>query len=376
MTVEFQRAFIAKNEIEYVQSYLSSDRKAVAETLIDTCKESLSALLDTSLVHLTSSCTASLEIACLLSGIDVGDEVILPSYTFSSTANAVALRGATPVFVDIKPSTLNIDEALVEQAITKRTKAIIAVHYAGMSCNMNVLSRIAREHNLLLIEDAAQGLGTTYFGQPLGTLGDFGAISFHQTKNVHCGEGGAFIARDLDMYEKAAHIIEKGTNRLDLIKGKVSKYHWVRLGSSYVLSEMQTALLAAQLEAALQITTQREQIWHCYHEGLHRLAHLEKIKQPSIEPGSTVNGHIYYVLIDSHYSCQNVQQSLAQQGVSAYTHYEPLHLSPAGQDCGRSSGTLTVTEDISKRLLRLPLWPEMNDDDVHFVITCLENSLN
>ena len=375
MNIEFQKQFIAKNELKYINEYLQFDRKIASKKFHAKCEKSLHTFLKTPQVYLTSSCTASLEVACLLAGFKTDDEVIVPSYTFSSTANAIALRGAVPVFVDVKSSTLNLNEDLVEQAITKKTKAIIAVHYAGISCNMNALKRLAKKYNLLLIEDAAQGLGASYFGKPLGTIGDFGAISFHQTKNIHCGEGGAFIFQDKDNTGIAAQIIEKGTNRLDMIKGEVAKYQWLRLGSSYVLSELQTALLAAQLEDTLEVTSKRRNIWQDYFERLNKLAVSGKLTLPSIEPGSTINGHIFYILVDKHYCRETIVRNLARNGVHAQTHYEPLHLSPAGQNFGRLSGALCVSEELSKRLLRLPLWPEMKQNDLDFVVESLETCL-
>jgi dTDP-4-amino-4,6-dideoxygalactose transaminase len=371
LEIAFNQHHIAENEAEYVQHYLSSNRARAAYESDNICSKLLTQNLKTDRHHLTSSCTASLEISCLLAGIGPGDEVILPSHTFSSTANAIALRGAVPVFVDVKPSTLNIDETLIEQAITSKTKAIIAVHYAGIACNMNVITEIAERHQLFVIEDAAQAIGVDYFGAPLGTIGDFGAISFHHTKNIHCGEGGAFIARDPEMYRRAAYTIEKGANRLDFIEGRVSKYHWVSLGSSYVLSDLQKALLAAQLEDTESINTRRAQIWQEYQSQLEVLSAKGYFSRPTIEAGSSSNGHIYYILVEAPFSRLNVQSKLAQQGISSLTHYEPLHLSPAGQNYGRVAGSLAVTEDICQRLLRLPLWPDMTQKQIDHIIRAL-----
>lgn len=371
LEIAFNKHYTAKNEAKYVQHYLSANRSGAAYKSDNICSKLLTQNLKTDNYHLTSSCTASLEISCLLAGIGPGDEVILPSYTFSSTANAIALRGAVPVFVDVKPSTLNIDETLIEQAITSRTKAIIAVHYAGIACNMNAITEIAERHQLFVIEDAAQAIGVDYFGKPLGTIGDFGAISFHHTKNVHCGEGGAFIARDPELYRRAAYIIEKGTNRIDLIEGSISKYHWVSLGSSYVLSDLQQALLAAQLEDANIVNARRAQIWQQYHSQLEALSTKGYLRRPTIETGSSFNGHIYYILVEAPFSCLAIQAKLAQQGISAFTHYEPLHLSPAGQKYGRASGHLFVTENTYQRLLRLPLWPDMSQHQIDYIIAAL-----
>lgn len=372
--IAFNQHYTAENEAEYVQHYLSANRSLAAHESNNICSRLLTQILKTDNYHLTSSCTASLEISCLLAGIGPGDEVILPSYTFSSTANAIALRGAVPVFVDVKPSTLNIDETLIEQAITSRTKAIIAVHYAGIACNMNVITEIAERHQLFIIEDAAQAIGVDYFGVPVGTIGDFGAISFHNTKNVHCGEGGAFIARDPEMYKLAAYSIEKGTNRHDLIKGHVSKYHWVSLGSSYVLSDLQKALLAAQLEDSDTINERRAKIWQQYHTELEPLSTNGYIRRPTIEAGSSINGHIYYILVEAPFSRHTIQAKLAEKGISTFTHYEPLHLSPAGQKYGRTSGHLSVTENTCQRLLRLPIWPEMSQHQIDYIVAALAMS--
>lgn len=369
--VNFNKSYTSKNEREYVNRFMSYTKDGERDALEQRCLERLKTQLQNPFLCLTSSGTASLEITCLLSNISAGDEVILPSYTFSSTANCVALRGGVPVFVDIKPSTLNIDENLVEAAITSKTRAIIVVHYAGIACNMKALLKIAKAHKLVLIEDAAQAFGSCYEGQALGTIGDFGAISFHKTKNVQCGEGGLVISSCQTTQNEASYAIEKGTNRIDKISGKVSKYQWVRLGSSYVLSDIQLALLAGQLEDKDFVTWKRIQIWEAYQNEFKSLENEGLIQRPVIEPGSTINGHIYYIILDERFERQKIQEKLFEKGVVLQTHYEPLHLAPAGLKHGRKSSNLNITEDYAKRLLRLPIWPDMSAQQIRTVIGLL-----
>lgn len=366
---------ISKNEKEYLRIYQGMNR-TFSECKFDTiCETVLNEHFKTPNYHLTNSGTASLEIACLLIDLKPGDEVIIPSFTFSSTANALVLRGAVPVFVDVKPDTLNLDETLVVKAITRKTKAIIAVHYAGIACNMRELTSIAKNYGLCLIEDAAQAFGSYYFGKPLGTLADFGAISFHHTKNIHCEEGGLFFCKNSNYQKQAAHVIEKGTNRTDLIQGKVTKYHWERLGSSYVLSTLQKAILASQLEEAEFITKSRKNIWNQYNQKLEKLEAEGLISRPKIEPGSTVNGHIFYIILNKDISREKVINQLNCKKIIATSHYEPLHKSPAGKKYGRNSGNLKITDRYSKQLLRLPIFTGMSVSNINYVIAALEDLL-
>lgn len=374
-SVSFSRPYIASNEERFLLEYLHSRSEPDATNFEAYCKHQLSDLLDTKFVHLTSSGTAALEVSSLLCEIQPGDEVIMPSFTFTSTANAIVLRGGVPVFVDVTPGTLNIDEGKVRQAITSKTKAMVAVHYAGTACNMNALLGLARAHNLWLIEDAAQALGSTYNGVPLGTLGDFGAISFHNTKNIHCGEGGAFISRDIGHHKSAGQIIEKGTNRMDFIEGSVSKYNWLTVGSSFVLSELQQSVLAAQLEELSLVTAKRVDIWNRYHAALVELEDDGLLFRPQKEPYSTNNGHIYFIRLQSKSERDAVQKCLMDIGIRTTTHYEPLHLSPAGKRYGRIFGDVTVTEVASQCLLRLPIWPNMSDQQVDLVVRGLKDSI-
>ena len=373
--ITFNQRFLARNEANYVGQYITSSETGEIEKFEKKSLSMIANKLKSSFVHLTSSCTAALEVSSILSEIEAGDEVIMPSFTFSSTANAVALRGGVPVFVDIKPDTLNIDERKINLAITSKTKAIVVVHYAGLACNMNAIIKLAKDNGLIVIEDAAQAIGSYYNGMPLGTIGDFGAISFHKTKNIQCGEGGLFISSNKKYHNRAAHIIEKGTNRLEKINGSIDKYEWVSLGSSYVLSDIQIASLAAQLLDEEQVTSLRVARWKQYHLGLEELESDGLITRPSIEPGSSVNGHIYYVLISKTHIREHVSEYLLLKGISACSHYEPLHLAPAGRRYGRTPFELNVTEDIAPRLLRLPIWPSMTSIQVQRVITKLVSAL-
>lgn len=305
---------------------------------------------------LTHSCTAALEMAAILADIQPGDEVIMPSYTFVSTANAFVLRGGVPVFIDIKPDTLNIDETKIEAAITPKTKAIVPVHYAGVGCEMNVIMDIAKRHHLLVIEDAAQGVFAKYKGQTLGTIGHMGCYSFHETKNVISGEGGALLINDERFAERAEIIREKGTNRSQFFRGQVDKYTWVDLGSSYLPGEIIAAFLWAQLENAGEITQRRLAIWDKYHQGLHALERHGSLRRPITPRECNHNAHMYYIILQSLEARTELISKMKAQDIHPVFHYVPLHNSPAGLKYGRSSGELKVTENISERLLRLPMW--------------------
>ena len=305
---------------------------------------------------LTHSCTASLEMVSHLMDLEPGDEVIMPSYTFVSTANAFVLKGAVPVFIDIRKDTLNIDEKLVEQAITQKTKAIVVVHYAGVACEMNPILDIAKKHNLFVVEDAAQGIKASYQNKPLGSMGDFGCLSFHETKNIHCGEGGALLINDEKFVERAEIIREKGTNRSKFFRGDVDKYRWVDIGSSYLPGELTAAFLSAQLEEANVITKNRLEVWKKYHEIFEDLEDCGKVRRPIIPNGCQHNGHIYHLLLDRKYERDQILKELRNFGICAVFHYQPLHSSPAGSRFGKVPYNLPVTEDISERIIRLPMW--------------------
>ena len=320
---------------------------------------------------LTHSCTAALEMAAILADIQSGDEIIMPSYTFVSTANAFRLRGATPVFVDIREDTLNIDERLIEAAISPRTKAIVPVHYAGVACEMDAIMDIARQHNLLVIEDAAQGIMSTYRGRSLGSIGHFGAFSFHETKNISSGEGGALLVNDERFIERAEIIREKGTNRGQFFRGQVDKYTWMDIGSSFLPGELIAAFLYAQLESAEEITNKRLASWGRYHKGLTTLEGKGWLRRPNILPGCDFNGHMYYILTQSLEIRTRLIAHLRRSKISATFHYVPLHNSPAGLKFGSIVGDMAVTQHVSDTLLRLPLFVDITEEQQIFVINTI-----
>jgi len=305
---------------------------------------------------LTHSCTSALDMAALLLDIENGDEVILPSFTFVSTANAFVLRGAVPVFVDIREDTLNLDERLIEAAITPRTRAIVPVHYAGVSCEMDSIIAIAKRHNLRIVEDAAQGVLASYKGRALGAIGDLGGFSFHETKNIISGEGGSLLLRDADLGLRAEIIREKGTDRGRFFRGEVDKYTWQDVGSSFLPSDIIAAFLWAQLEEAQRITRERMTIWQRYHEALAPLEQQGLLRRPIVPAECQHNGHLYYILLPPEIDRQSVLDELKKNGIYAVFHYVPLHSSPAGMRFGRAHGDLSLTTSLSQRLLRLPMW--------------------
>ena len=316
-------------------------------------------------ILLTTSCTAALEMAALLCGFGPGDEVILPSFTFVSTANAVVLRGATPVFIDIRPDTLNIDERLIEAAITPRTRAIFPIHYAGVGCEMDEIMAIARRHNLLVVEDAAQGVFAQYKGQWLGTIGQMGCYSFHETKNFSCGEGGALIVNDAALEKRAEILREKGTNRSQFLRGQVDKYTWVDIGSSYVPSDMLAAFLLGQLENIKEkITARREEIFNLYAGKLAPLVEIGLIQTPFTPQHCRKNYHMFYLLTANLAERSALIEHLRQAGILAVFHYVPLHSSPFAKSLGVPQSNLPVTDDASSRLLRLPMYYDLSDWDV------------
>lgn len=316
---------------------------------------------------LTHSCTAALEMAAILLDLRDGDEVIMPSFTFVSTANAFVLRGAVPVFVDIRKDTLNIDETLIEQAITARTKAICVVHYAGVACEMDAILDIARRHGLAVVEDAAQGIMSSYRGRPLGALGELGAFSFHETKNIISGEGGALICRDDTYCERAEIIREKGTNRSKFFRGQVDKYTWVDVGSSYLPGEITAAFLAGQIEEAEAITDARLRLWDAYHRFFSDFEAKGKLRRPIIPMECTHNAHMYYVLLNSVEERGSFIEQMKALGVQTVFHYIPLHSAPAGRAHGRVSGNMEVSDAVSERLVRLPLWVGLDEHMPHIL---------
>lgn len=337
------------------------------------CSAWLEETTGTSKALLTTSCTHATEMAALLADIQPGDEVIMPSYTFVSTADAFVLRGAVAVFVDIRPDTMNMDETLIESAITSKTKAIVPVHYAGVACEMDTIMNIAKAHNLMVIEDAAQGVMSTYKGKALGTIGDYGCYSFHETKNYSMGEGGALLIQDPVNVERAEIIREKGTNRSKFFRGEIDKYTWVAAGSSYLPSELNAAYLYAQLEQAQQIFDNRMACWNRYYEQLTPLAEARRLELPVIPEGCQHNAHMFYIKVKDLDERTALISYLKQQGIQTVFHYIPLHSSPAGRALGRFHGEDRYTTRESERLLRLPMYYGLQESDVDQVVHAIRS---
>ena len=375
MNIPFNKPYMTGRELWYIAQAHTNGHLAGDGMFTKKCHEWLEERTGAHKALLTHSCTAALEMAAILADIQPGDEVIMPSYTFVSTANAFVLRGGVPVFVDIRPDTLNIDETLIEAAITPKTKAIVPVHYAGVACEMDVIMDIAQRHGLLVIEDAAQGIMSTYKGRPLGSIGHLGAYSFHETKNIISGEGGALLINDERFAERAEIIREKGTNRGQFFRGQVDKYTWVDIGSSYLPGEVIAAFLWAQMEEAQAITDQRLAIWQQYHEAFATLENAGKLRRPIVSEGCQHNAHMYYILLESLEKRTGVIAQLKEQGVNSVFHYVPLHSAPAGKKYGRAHGELKHTENLADRLLRLPLWVGL-EQEIDRVIADVVNSID
>jgi dTDP-4-amino-4,6-dideoxygalactose transaminase len=356
MTIPFNRPHLTGKELHYIAEAHARGQLAGDGFFSKSCSVWLEETADCNKALLTHSCTAALEMAAILADTRPGDEVIMPSYTFVSTANAFVLRGGVPVFVDIRPDTLNIDEKLIEQAITPRTKAIVPVHYAGVACEMDTIMAIAEQHRLLVIEDAAQGVMARYKGRPLGSIGDLGCYSFHETKNIVSGEGGALLINNPEFVERAEIIREKGTNRSKFFRGQVDKYTWVDIGSSYLPGEIIAAFLWAQMQEADSITARRMAIWNRYHEAFEELEQSGRVRRLVIPNGCQHNAHMYYLLLDDLHDRTSFIESMKTEGINCVFHYVPLHSAPQGLECGRVSGDMRVTSDLSERLVRLPLW--------------------
>ncbi len=362
MTISFNRPTVTGKELEYIQEALDAFHVSGDGRFSKRCSTWLEKTIGVPRALLTHSCTAALEMAALLCDLGPGDEVIMPSFTFVSTANAVVLRGAVPVFVDIRRDSLNIDESLIEAAITPRTKAIIVVHYAGVACEMDAVMEIARRHDLFVIEDAAQALRACYRGRPLGSIGDFAAISFHETKNFISGEGGALLINDPAYVGRAEILREKGTNRSSFLRGEVDKYTWVDLGSSFLPSDIIAAFLWAQFEHADSLQERRDALWARYHQSFQSLEEEGLVRRPIIPDGCEHNAHLYYLLLRDSAVRNRLIASLRDRGIHAPFHYVPLHSAPAGRKLARAHGSLAVTEDVAGRLLRMPLWHAMTDE--------------
>ena len=371
MKIPFNRPFLVGTEMEYVREVCARGHLSGSGLFTQKCQARIEARIGCRKALLTQSGTAALEMAAILANVQPGDEVIMPSYTFVSTANAFVLRGATPVFVDIRADTLNIDESSIERAITPRTRAIVVVHYAGVGCEMDRIMEIANRHGLLVIEDAAHGFGSKYRGRPLGSIGHLAAFSFHETKNIHSGEGGALLINDARFVERAEVIWEKGTDRVKFARGEVSKYTWVDVGSSFLPSEITAAFLWAQLEAADKIAAERLAVWERY-DALFRLYSGEcSFRVPFIPPQCAHNAHIYYLLLLTEADRDHLIQRAASRGIQIVIHYVPLHASKAGLRYARVSGEVTNTENAARRLARLPLWIGMDEDSVADVSSSL-----
>jgi dTDP-4-amino-4,6-dideoxygalactose transaminase len=373
--IPFNVPLVGGRELEYIRQAIANRHLAGNGPFTAKCQSWLQQLLQVDKVLLTHSCTAALEMAAILSEVGPGDEVIMPSFTFVSTANAFVLRGATPVFIDIREDTCNLDEGLIEAAITDRTRAIVAVHYAGIACNMDAILEIARHRRLLVIEDAAQGLLSAYRDRPLGSLSDLAALSFHETKNVTAGEGGALVVNDARWAPRSEILWEKGTDRTRFHRGAVEKYTWVDIGSSYLPSEISAAFLLAQLEAAHLITARRLAVWRRYHDAFAAWEVKGTVRRPIVPPDCRHNAHLYYLLFADLPQRSAVQSFMRRAGIDAVFHYVPLHTSPAGRVFGRAAGPLPVTDRTADRLLRLPLWAGMSDDEVEAVIETVSQAL-
>ena len=361
--IPFNKPGLTGNELRYVADALTQGHTAGDGAFSRRCHAILEETLGAARVLLTTSCTHALEMAALLLDTKPGDEVILPSYTFVSTANAFALRGAKPVFADIRPDTLNLDESRLEELITPRTKAIVPVHYAGVGCEMDGILQIAGRHGVAVVEDNAHGLYARYKGRYLGTFGALATQSFHETKNVICGEGGAIVLNDPGLVERAEILREKGTNRSRFYRGQVDKYTWVDLGSSYLMSDILAAFLCAQLEKHEQITAARRRIWEHYYNELSGWAAAHQVQLPYVPPHCEQSYHMFYLVMPSLHARQGLIEHLRSHGILSVFHYIPLHLSPMGAEFGGRPGQCPTTERIAECLLRLPFYNDLSEPE-------------
>lgn len=370
--IRFNQIPYVGNELEYIREAVDSNKICGDGKFTRQCSEWLEDKTGAAKVLLTTACSTALDMSALLADIEPGDEVIMPSFTFVSTANSFAMRGASLVFVDIRPDTQNIDETLIEDAITDRTKAIVVVHYAGVGCEMDTILDIARRHDLIVIEDAAQGVMSEYKGRALGGIGDYGCYSFHETKNYSMGEGGALIIRDSNSVEKAEIIREKGTDRSKFLRGQVDKYTWVDKGSSFLASDINAAYLYAQLEKADEINENRLASWNYYRERLTALEDKGRITLPVIPAECRHNAHMFYIKAADIEERDALITYLKDNGVLAVFHYVPLHSSPAGLRFGRFHGEDRYTTDTFERLLRLPMYYGLKREDAEYVSSKIE----
>jgi dTDP-4-amino-4,6-dideoxygalactose transaminase len=374
--IPFSRAMPSRRGSEAVQQAIATGAIKAGGAYTRRCEDRLRADLDAAAVLMLGSCTAALEASAMLLDIGPGDEVIMPSFGFASAPNAFVLRGATPVFVDIEPGTLNLDVDRVAAAITPRTRAIVPVHYAGVAVDLDRLMPLASEHEIPVIEDAAQAIGASYRGRALGSFGALGAISFDATKNVSCGAGGALIVNDAELVERAEWLRDCGTDRAGFSRGHVHRYRWVDAGSNYALNELAAAYLAPQLDDVAALTVDRQAIWHRYHQGLEAAAGAGWLERPVVPDGCVSNAHAYFVVVPTPEMRTSMLRELAAQGIGASFHFVPLHSAPAGLRFGRTHGPMDRTDDLSARLVRLPLWHGMRDPDVDRVIDAVERAAN
>lgn len=371
--IKFNIPPVMPKTLELINQAIKNEKTSGDGTFTKKCNDFFENKLNAPKVLLTTSCTDALELSAILIDIKEGDEVIMPSFTFVSTSNAFVLRGAKIVFVDIRKDTLNIDETLIESAITNRTKAIVPVHYAGVSCEMDKIMEIAKKYNLYVIEDAAQGVNSFYNGRPLGTIGDIGCFSFHETKNYVMGEGGAIVINNSAFIERAEIIREKGTNRSRFLKGQVDKYTWTDIGSSFLPSDILAAYLFSQLEEYENIKISRLATWEIYNKELESLEILGKIRRPIIPSNCDQNAHMYYFLVKDIVERTQLINHLSQNGIMAIFHYVPLHSSPSGLKYGRFNGKDTYTTDLSSRLIRLPLYYGLKDEHVIYICKVIKD---
>ena len=354
--IGFNKPYLTGKELHNIADAHQRGRLSGDGQYTRLCSEWLEKTTGANKALLTNSCTSALDMAAILANIQPGDEIIMPSYTFVSTANAFVLRGGVPVFVDIRPDTLNIDETLIEAAVTDRTRAIVPVHYAGVGCEMDIIMQIAARYGLFVIEDAAQGVMSSYKGRTLGTIGQMGAYSFHETKNIISGEGGALLINDPNQISRAEIVREKGTNRSKFLRGQVDKYTWLDMGSSYLPGEIIAAFLWAQLDRADFILDKRLQLWNRYHEAFKQLEVDGRVSRPFVPIDCKHNAHMYYLLLKDLDDRTSFIEMMGQVGINCVFHYVPLHSSPFGQQNSKKFGSLQVTDDASSRLVRLPMW--------------------
>ena len=375
MGIPFNKPYLSGKELEYIKEAYQNGHLAGDGSFTKKCQTFLENRFGCPKVLLTHSGTAALEMGAILANIQLGDEVILPSYTFVSTANAFVMRGAVPIFIDIRKDTLNIDEAIISNKISRRTKVICPVHYAGVGCEMDTIMGIANENNLLVIEDAAHGINAKYKNKYLGTIGHVGSFSFHETKNYICGEGGALLVNDEEFFQMAEIIREKGTDRSKFFRGEVDKYTWIDIGSSYLPSDILAAFLYAQFENFEEIADKRKKIFEYYYDNFKDLENTGKIKLLSQPEEVTPNYHMFYIILPTNKIRDKIMSLLQNNGIHAIFHYIPLHLSPMGKSFAYKAGDLPVTEDLSGRLLRLPFYNAMTKKEQDCVIDNLRKLL-